>query len=48
MPIYLRKFYTRELVESINLEQEQIKKANKQTTSPSIPKTPNINPRLKR
>ena len=47
MPIYLRKFYTRELVESIKLEQEQINKANQKTSSP-IPKTPSINPRLKR
>jgi len=47
MPVYLRKFYTKELINVINIEQEQIKKASKKTNS-SIPKTPSTNPRFKR
>ena len=47
MPTYLRKFYTEELISSIKSENEEIKKASQKSQS-TIPKTPSINPRLKR
>ena len=46
MPTYLRKFYMRELIDIKKEEQAAVKKANQQAQS-SIPKRPNINPRLK-
>jgi hypothetical protein len=45
MPIYLRNFYYKKLIDTRNLENEEIKKANKKTNSVS---RPSINPRFKR
>tara|TARA_R100000008_G_scaffold39501_1_gene22610 strand:+ start:771 stop:908 length:138 start_codon:yes stop_codon:yes gene_type:complete len=45
MPIYLRNFYYKELIETRKKENDEIKKANQKNNSISRPA---INPRFKR
>ena len=47
MPVYLRNFYYRELIDIKELEKAELDKANKKPSIPNMPGTPKI-PKMKR
>ena len=47
MPVYLRRFYYRQLIDTKKKESDEVKKANQKSNKSSVSR-PAINPRFKR